>query len=369
MTTQPAADRSAGYFPLDGDRIVAYSLRQGTKSWLASHNATTDLVLGDGLLFFGEAGSIVALRTSDGSTEWQLPFADRLAVPLVWDNGWLVAATIDGVILAFRAVDGHLIWRADLGSPAHARPALARDCVYVPLEDGRVAALRVDTGATVWAHRLGGAAGEILATDDRVFVGSRDNFFYCLDARDGALRWRWRTGADTIGSPVTDGRHVFFIALDNVLRSLNMRSGAQEWRRPVPLRPTTGPLLVGNVLIVAGLAPTVYGYLVKDGTAAGELAAGGELAALPLVVDPATLVGPNLLVATRDIAQGARVTALKRDTDLPTRPVATLPNVQTVAPAPPASTVDHTGPQVIPIEPLPNPTPVPIELPRARRPI
>jgi outer membrane protein assembly factor BamB len=369
ITTQPVADKDVGYFALDGDRIVAYSLLEGKRSWLVSHNATTDLALGDGLLFFGETGTIVALRTSDGSIEWQLPFADRLAVSLVWDNGWLVAATIDGAILAFRAVDGHLIWRADLGSAAHVRPTLARDRVYVPLEDGRVAALRVDTGATVWQHRLGGAAGEVLATDDRVFVGSRDNSFYCLDARDGAVRWRWRTGADVIGAPVTDGRQVFFIALDNVLRSLSLRSGVQQWRRPVPLRPTTGPVLAGNVLIVAGLAPTIYGYSVKDGTAAGELAAGGELAALPLVVDPTTVVGPNLLVSTRDIAQGARVTALKREIDLPARPMATLPNVQAVTPTLPASVTGNTGPQVIPLEPLPNPTPVPTQLPQARRPI
>src|SRR5205814_461316 len=83
-----------------------------------------------------------------------------LAVHPVWDNGWLIAATAKGTILAFRAIDGHLVWQRELAWAAHALPALAADRVYVPTEDSRVVALRVDTGATIWERRLGGAPSE-----------------------------------------------------------------------------------------------------------------------------------------------------------------------------------------------------------------
>src|SRR4029077_16503704 len=121
--------------------------------------------------------SLTALKTSDGSVAWQIPSIGELAAPPVWDNGWLVAAPHDGEVLAFRANDGHLVWRRALGSPAHARPSLAADRVYVPVDDGRIVAMRVDTGEILWERRLGGPATGVLALDEHVYAGSSDNFF------------------------------------------------------------------------------------------------------------------------------------------------------------------------------------------------
>ena len=95
----------------------------------------------------------------------------------------------------------------------------------MPVDDGRVVALQVESGEPVWERRLGGAPNDMLALDDRLYVGSADNFFYCLDADDGEVAWRWRTGADVIGAPVADDRRVYFVSLDNVLRALDLRRG------------------------------------------------------------------------------------------------------------------------------------------------
>ena len=120
-------------------------------------------------------------------------------MPLVWDNGWLIAADASGNVLAFRAIDGVLIWRQNLDGLVHAAPALAADRLYVALEDGHVVALAVATGTRLWSRRLGGPPNDMLATDDRVYVGSDDNFLYCLTASTGEVDWRWRTGADVVG--------------------------------------------------------------------------------------------------------------------------------------------------------------------------
>ena len=64
------------------------------------------LAAGGDLLFIVEPERLTALRTGDGSIAWQLPFAETLVVPPVWDNGWLIAATAANDVLAFRATDG-----------------------------------------------------------------------------------------------------------------------------------------------------------------------------------------------------------------------------------------------------------------------
>src|SRR5207249_3137080 len=119
-----------------------YDLSSGSLQWVADVTPQTRPAVGDELVFVAQAQTLSARRESDGSEAWRLPLPESLAVPLVWDNGWLVAATTSGAILAFRALDGQLIWRQEIGSPPTSPPALAADRVYVPAADGRVVALR-----------------------------------------------------------------------------------------------------------------------------------------------------------------------------------------------------------------------------------
>ena len=221
LAVPPAYDDTQAYFPLEGDRLAAYEIFSGTQKWIVSAQPRTALVAGGGLLFLVEPDALTALHTADGSLAWRIPLADELVVRPVWDNGWLVVAIKDGTILAFRATDGYLVWRRDLGSPAHAAPALASDRVYVPVADGRIVALKVETGEPIWERRLGGPPNEILALENRLYAGSKDNFFYCLMTKDGRIDWRWRTGGDVIGTPIADEQRVYFVALDNVLRALD----------------------------------------------------------------------------------------------------------------------------------------------------
>jgi len=251
----------------------------------------------------------------------------------VFDNGWLIAATIQGDIVALRASDGTPVWRQAVGSPAHAHQALAADRVYVPTEDGRVVALRVDTGAVLWDHRVGGAAGDIVALEDRLFVGSNDNYFYCLRTDTGERDWPWRTGADIVGLAVIDRHTVYFVSLDNILWAVNRSNGNQRWKRPLALRPTTGPLQVGHALVVVGFAPKLPAFNMRDGTPAGDVPLAGELAAPPHVIPAPDDVGTLLIVTTHDIIKGATVTALTRSFEPTITPVEPLPNPVTFTPA------------------------------------
>jgi eukaryotic-like serine/threonine-protein kinase len=333
ITQPPAYDATRGYFALEQNRIVAYDLSSGARQWIIAAAPQMPLAAGGNLLFLIEPEMITARRAADGSIAWQLPFAEHLVVPLVWDNGWLIAATAANEILAFRATDGELIWRRAIGSTAHAAPALAEDRVYVPTTDGRVVALRVETGEPVWERRIGGAAGDILPLPERVYVGSKDNDFYCLLTRDGSIDWRWRTGADVIGAPVFDDRRVYFVALDNVLRALNRKSGGQQWKTSLPLRPTSGPAKAGDTIIVTGVGPVMRGYNAKDGKATADIPAGADLAAPPYVIPQGAGGLPVLIAVTQDIAKGSTVSAITRAIEPALAPLAPLPGLISMSPA------------------------------------
>jgi outer membrane protein assembly factor BamB len=331
-----AYDETHAFFSIAGDRLVAYDVMSGEQRWLVSARPQVEPATGDGLVFVVEAENLTALRAADGSLAWQLPFTDKPATRPVWDNGWLVVSTDAGELLAFRATDGELIWRRDLKSPPHGRPALAADRVYAPTKDGRIVALRVESGEPLWERRIGGAPNDVLALDERVFVGSTDNFFYCLLAKDGAVDWRWRTGGDVIGMPIADESRVYFVALDNVLRALNQKSGGQQWMRPLPIRPAWGPVAAGSTIVVAGLTTSVRGFAMKDGAPAGEVTAAAEVALAPHAFEERTLHRPMLLVTTRDIAKGSGAALSERSFEPQIAPVSPLPNLVQIAPMTPA---------------------------------
>jgi outer membrane protein assembly factor BamB len=372
LTQPPAYDGSLAFVSIEGNRLTAYDLVSGSRRWLITAQPEMAPVAGGGFVFLREGGSLKALRGADGSIAWELPLSEKLAVHPVWDNGWLVVALATGEVRALRAIDGQQIWSRNLESPAHAAPALAGDRVYVPTIDHRIVALSVSSGDVAWERRLGGAPNEILAFEDRLFVGSQDNWFYCVLAADGKIDWRWRTGGDIIGKAVADDRYVYFVALDNVLRAMNRVTGGQQWMRPLPFRPAWGPVKSGSTIVVGGKDPPLRAFNLKDGVAAGTLTgvapqpeappaadapagstdkaapkkgqlpflalADAEVEAAPYALDDPLTHQPQLLMLFKEIARGASATLVRHSVEPTLVPaVAALPNLIQIAPVTPTT--------------------------------
>ena len=325
LVQAPAFDEVNAYFALEQGRIAAYQLVPGTLKWIVNAQPATAMVAGDGLLFFARDDQLVALSASNGSIAWTKAFSGHLGVAPVWANGWLIVAAQDGKVAAFRARDGQGIWQQDIGSAPHAPPAISGDHVYVPADDDVVIALEVETGAPVWQRRLGGMPNEILALDDRIFVGSTDHYMYCLDTADGRVDWRTRAGSEIRGLPAVDERRVYFVSLDNVLRAVNRSHGVQQWIQMLKFRPLGGPVKAGDTIVVSGLQPPLRAFNIEDGKAASDIDVNGLIAA-PVHLTEAVGPPPGLVVVTRDIAAGDSVMLVVRAIDPPITPYAAFGN-------------------------------------------
>jgi outer membrane protein assembly factor BamB len=334
LVAHPAFDGPTGYFPIEGDQIVAYDLTTGTPRWTVSAHPQPNLTAGGGLLFFADSEALVALHAADGSVAWRVPFPTKLVASPIVTQGSLVAAT-QLAVLSIHVADGDIAWKRDLDSPVHGLMSTAADLLFVPVENGRVLALRVDNGDPVWERRLGGAPNDTRAVDDQVFVGSVDNYMYCLIARTGRVDWRVRTGADVVSASVLDDRRVYFVSLDNVLRALNRGHGVQQWKRVLPFRPAWNALRAADTLVVVGLSGAARAFYLKDGAPAGEMSLGNgvELAAPLHAFDSNLSLGPIIVAVTRSLATGATsVTAASRSIEPPLLPaVQPLPGVLNVA--------------------------------------
>lgn len=298
-----AYDSGYAFVPLRNGRLSAVSITDGSTIWSIEMTVTTAPAAGEGLVFAAVAGTVEARSQLDGKPRWRTAVEARLTAPLHWDSGWLIASSERGELLVLRGSDGEMLWRRELGSTVHALPAPAGERLYLSLADGRLMAMELQNGNPLWTKRLKQPSAGILALDDRLFLGSLDNYFYCLSAEDGDTRWRVRTGADILGSPVIDQRHVYFVSLDNVLRAVDRGNGSLRWRRQLSFRPSTGPLLAGETVVVTGIAAELRAYASRTGVPAGELILKSEqgeelqLAAPPAFIDG---ISAPLIILTRD---------------------------------------------------------------------
>jgi outer membrane protein assembly factor BamB len=283
-----AVDLARGYVALRSDALVAVTLETGVVSWsVAIDPVVAPLAAGGGLVFLAHAREIEAIDGASGTRRWRVGLDAPVSAPLLRTGSGLVVPTERGITL-LRAASGDVLWARALGAPPRIQPAADDDRLYVALDDGRVSALAAGTGRTIWETRLPSPATTIDTSKGRVFVGGTDKFLSCLSADRGKRKWRWRTGAAPVGRVATDTHHVYFVALDNVLRALDCGHGQQAWKVPLAHRPLGGVFLAARLLWVPGIAGEVAGYQTVDGSAIGVSALAGDPAAAPqLRVSPA----------------------------------------------------------------------------------
>ena len=295
----PVFDDTQGYVILRDDTIRAVRLDDGSEAWTVDQTATFGPVTGGGVVIVSDGSTLRAYLAADGRPIWNTEVGGAVTAPLVLETGWLIGALDTGEVMAIRSADGVELWRLPLGGELTEPPSIAGGELFVPVEDGRIVAVDLSSGVPLWDRTLAGSPQEILPLDD-LFVGADDNYFYRLDRRTGREKWKWRTGGDVVGTAVVDERRLYFLSLDNILRSLDRRSGVQQWRKVLTGRPTSAPLKVDTVIMVAGIAPEVRLFDAETGADVGVYVAPGELAASPYIVPTLPEDGLRMVVVTGD---------------------------------------------------------------------
>lgn len=130
--------------------------------------------------------------------------------------------------------------------------------------DGLVAFDRT-TGKQLWRMNLaGGAEGGVQVVGERVFFGSSNGRFYCLQLGNGREVWSVPVRAETLAPPSVEKGVVYFQSGAEIVYALDAQTGKQLWsyNRQVTanlsIRATTRPVVAGETLLV-GFSD---GYLV-----------------------------------------------------------------------------------------------------------
>jgi len=85
-----------------------------------------------------------------------------------------------------------------------------------------------------------------------VYVGSNDNYIYCLDKNTGELKWKFKTGSYVKSSPAVSGDYVYVGSIDSYVYCLNKDTGELEWKFKTGGRVDSSPAVSGDYVYVSG---------------------------------------------------------------------------------------------------------------------
>lgn len=159
--------------------------------------------------------------------------------------GIVYFGSTDGKLRAVDAESGTIRWEYDAGAPLVAAPAIAGDRIVSMDRDNRIHGVNL-AGEREWLRSTGrdmpqpwglegwdyiGSAPVVV--DGTVFIGSGDGHVYAIDSRDGAVRWRARTGGRVRSNPAVANGRVFVGSGDGSVYALDAATGEPVWSRPL----------------------------------------------------------------------------------------------------------------------------------------
>ncbi|WOB10675.1 outer membrane protein assembly factor BamB [Piscinibacter gummiphilus] len=165
-------------------------------------------------------------------------------------------------------VSGKRVWREDIGKVTFPLAVSVNGGVFTVADDsGLVLALQADTGKEVWRAEVGAKLSAGVGSDGRfTSVVTRDNQLVTLQA--GKVSWRKPLPSRVVTAPLVAGERVFVVAVDRSVHAFDALDGRKLWTYQRPsdalnlasasvLMPFRDTLVVGQGAKLVGLDPLV----------------------------------------------------------------------------------------------------------------
>jgi outer membrane protein assembly factor BamB len=220
------ADDGAIYVGGEGLHAVSPA---GERRWMSylggQHVSAPPAVLPDGRVAVGSLDHRVYAVLPDGTTSWAFATGGPIEGPVsALGGGDLVFGSGDGKLYRLSA-DGKRRFAVDVGGAVRGGVAIAADerAFYVGTMAGELVAVDAAEGAVEWRVKTGGPirATPMLDPEGRLYVGSRDHWLYAVDAATGEIAWRVDLGAEVDATiAIAAGRRIVASSDDGAVRLL-----------------------------------------------------------------------------------------------------------------------------------------------------
>jgi outer membrane protein assembly factor BamB len=391
----PALDNGLVFAANHKGEVLAVALDTGRDVWEKKLKMPLSAGPGAGLgiVVVGTSkGDMVALDGPTGKELWHSRVnSELLSAPAISANV-IVFRSVDGRLHGFDTHTGKLLWSVEQAMPrltlrGTAIPVVAKEVAISGFDNGKVMAVSLNTGDTVWDTVLAAPKGRteldrLVDIDSAVHVVG-DNVFAAgfqgrtaMLALDSGQLW-WSHEMSSYRGLAVDADNLYVTESDGVIVAMRQKDGSELWRNDkLKRRGLSAPVVTSTALAVADF----QGYLHWLDKQTGVLVARQVIDKKRRVSNPMVGQGDTVVVMTdggnlaayRAAGQIAGAPSapgtapchrLRRDCEpAPSQPPAAAPQASGTQPAAEAPPADTSPPAAAPAPPpaeSPPPTPAP----------
>lgn len=286
----PMVQQNIAYVGSLDSTLYALDIATGQTRWTQKFNGairSTVCLDADRLYFVCADGLFYAVNINTGKVLWRFrtlggilgerkyDFADYYhSSPLILNNR-LFFGSGDGRVYALKAETGEVIWSFQTNDIVHNTPVVYGDKLYIGSFDGNLYALNIQSGTLAWkfksvGHRYfpkGEMQGSPVVANGLVYIGSRDYNLYAVDAQHGYAHWNkqfpmgWSTA-------LTPRDTILYVGTsdDRVMVALDGRNGRELWRTNTKFNIFGGCSFTTGMGYFGTLQGKIFGLDLKTGT-------------------------------------------------------------------------------------------------------
>jgi outer membrane protein assembly factor BamB len=267
----PAVDDDLVFAASDKGELVAANLENGHQVWIKKFkrmqfSAGPGAALGK-VVVGSTKGWVIALEGASGKELWRTRVnSELLSAPAIGEKV-VVMRSVDGRLHGFDADSGKELWSVEQQVPrlslrGTAVPVIAKDIVVCGFDNGKVMAVSLATGDTVWDTALATPHGRteldrLVDVDSSVSIVG-DNVFAtgfqgrtAMLALDSGQIW-WAHDMSSYRGLSVDEENLFVTQSDGIVVALRQRDGSEIWRNDkLKRRGLSAPAVTSTAIAVA----------------------------------------------------------------------------------------------------------------------
>jgi outer membrane protein assembly factor BamB len=253
----------------DEEGISGYS-EIGTKLWTiptAGIIISGPIITGDTLLYADSEGMVYAVSIDNRQEQWRLRFGNETYLSKSTDEN--IYVTSGNNCYAINQQNHSIVWKFESSGRITAPPVLSNNTLYLGSWDTWFYALNATTGMVQWRYQTGwGFDCSPTVSQGIIFAGAMDNNLYAFK-QDGTVLWIFPCQSSIHSNPVTYGDFVFFGCDDGRIYAVNQLNGTVAWSfapgftvdglKNYATTPILSNPLIVNRTVIIGANSTIYG--------------------------------------------------------------------------------------------------------------
>jgi len=257
LDSTPAIVDNNLYVCSGNGKIYCFETETGSINWMVQYSdygLSSPAIVKDRLVFSSMDGKIYCLNMSSGELIWStsIGLSTRSTPVIVNDSVFSCNYCID-------LESGNIIWQSEIGIVLLSSPVFFQNKIYIGSRDEKIYCLDAMTGRKLWRFYTGSMTYQYSPATayGNIYVGNAFGFIYCIDATTGEYIWSEKNSARAVTSPaVCDGK-IYIGSIDNKLYCLDAYTGENIWSYQTKDAINCNPVIVNNMLYV-GSGNTMY---------------------------------------------------------------------------------------------------------------